>query len=394
MSDFYNKYPYTDFHELNLDWVIERVKKLTEDWASTLEEWNSTEEQWQELYDYVHDYFDNLDVQEEINNKIDAMISDGTLITILTPTISSVVSNNLPSVVADQIDNTVASQIGSVVANQIDDAVLAEMPNVAPAVITNWMNDNITQPTTPVVDTSLTVSGAAADSQVTGNRIGDLTDALNSKNIDALHTEYVLSEDNTNIVTLGRLITGYYVPYNGYTPLAVATYGYTIVPIFADTKYHLDINGVTGSIHIAYFTKLGMSSSTYITGTFTSANIDVTTPATAKYMAISWTYGSGTPIFNKTYTGLTKIKDELINIIKPDQTSFFLFEDNTDLLTLLPAIQDQYIQYNTGTIASAANYRYVYVPVIPSRYNVPRLSEEDAELAMMENIPDKPFEIS
>ena len=74
MSDFYNKYPYTDFHELNLDWVIERVKKLTEDWAATLEEWNSTEEQWQELYDYVHDYFDNLNVQTEINNKIDAMI--------------------------------------------------------------------------------------------------------------------------------------------------------------------------------------------------------------------------------------------------------------------------------------------------------------------------------
>lgn len=32
-----------------------------------------------ELHDYVHDYFDNLDVQEEINNKLDAMAADGTL---------------------------------------------------------------------------------------------------------------------------------------------------------------------------------------------------------------------------------------------------------------------------------------------------------------------------
>lgn len=31
------------------------------------------------LYDYVHDYFENLDVQEEINNKLDSMVEDGTL---------------------------------------------------------------------------------------------------------------------------------------------------------------------------------------------------------------------------------------------------------------------------------------------------------------------------
>ena len=74
MSDFYNKYPYTDFHELNLDWVIARVKKLTEDWLATQEAWNNTQEQWQQLHDYVMDYFANLDVQDEINNKINAMI--------------------------------------------------------------------------------------------------------------------------------------------------------------------------------------------------------------------------------------------------------------------------------------------------------------------------------
>ena len=36
-------------------------------------------EQFNQLHDYVHDYFDNLDVQQEINNKLDAMVEAGTL---------------------------------------------------------------------------------------------------------------------------------------------------------------------------------------------------------------------------------------------------------------------------------------------------------------------------
>ena len=36
-------------------------------------------EKFTQLKDFVEDYFDNLDVQEEINNKLDAMVEDGTL---------------------------------------------------------------------------------------------------------------------------------------------------------------------------------------------------------------------------------------------------------------------------------------------------------------------------
>ena len=38
-----------------------------------------------DLKDYVDDYFDNLDVQQEINNKLDAMVLDGTLGNIIEP---------------------------------------------------------------------------------------------------------------------------------------------------------------------------------------------------------------------------------------------------------------------------------------------------------------------
>lgn len=127
----FNKYPYTDFHELNLDWFLNQFKELVSDWdtfkTDLTAQWEQVSTDWQTLYNYVHDYFDNLDVQQEIDNKLNAMATDGSLLTIMQPTISETTEN--------------------------------------------WLDDNITQPTTPVVDASLTVSGAAADARVTGNLI-------------------------------------------------------------------------------------------------------------------------------------------------------------------------------------------------------------------------------
>ena len=30
MSNFYNEYPYTDIHELNLDWILKKMRELEE----------------------------------------------------------------------------------------------------------------------------------------------------------------------------------------------------------------------------------------------------------------------------------------------------------------------------------------------------------------------------
>lgn len=75
---FYNKYPYTDFHELNLDWFLGEFKKLqvkVTDLDTTVQQFTT----------FVTNYFDNLDVQQEINNKLDAMVADGTIQNLLRP---------------------------------------------------------------------------------------------------------------------------------------------------------------------------------------------------------------------------------------------------------------------------------------------------------------------
>ena len=73
-----NNFPYTNFHELNLDWFMGEFKKLVAEWEETKGEWNT-------LHDYVQNYFNNLNVQTEIDNKINAMIADGTFADIVSP---------------------------------------------------------------------------------------------------------------------------------------------------------------------------------------------------------------------------------------------------------------------------------------------------------------------
>ena len=137
MPNFFNKYPYTDFHELNLDWVLETIKQLVADWeeyhTSLTGEWNDMQEDWHDvegawisLKNYVENYFANLNVQTEINNKLDEMASDGTLDAILLPyfnayknDINNIVSgqNNRITVLENRMDTFASLPDGSTAGN-------------------------------------------------------------------------------------------------------------------------------------------------------------------------------------------------------------------------------------------------------------------------------------
>lgn len=79
----FENFPYSNFHDLNVDWIITTIKQLLADWESyngTWEDWkNDITERFDDLNSYVMNYFANLDVQDEINNKLEQMFTDGRL---------------------------------------------------------------------------------------------------------------------------------------------------------------------------------------------------------------------------------------------------------------------------------------------------------------------------
>ena len=57
----------------------ELLCKVVEYLNNTISDVNKLSDEFQTLYNYVHDYFKNLDVQEEINNKLDELVNSGRL---------------------------------------------------------------------------------------------------------------------------------------------------------------------------------------------------------------------------------------------------------------------------------------------------------------------------
>lgn len=96
-----------------------------------------------QLQDWINSWFVNLDVQEEINKKLDSMVADGSFEALLHQAFDAQVSQ--------QAANTT----------------------------TAWLVANVT-PTgsAVVVDKSLTIEGAAADAKITGDKINDISETV------------------------------------------------------------------------------------------------------------------------------------------------------------------------------------------------------------------------
>lgn len=65
--------------------VVDYLNSTMEDVNTAVEDITNLHTAYEQLQSYVNTYFDSLDVQEEINNKLDGMVEDGTFDTLLAP---------------------------------------------------------------------------------------------------------------------------------------------------------------------------------------------------------------------------------------------------------------------------------------------------------------------
>ena len=140
----FRQFPYSNFHDMNMDQIIEVVRKLADDWLEYQTKWAHLYEDVDQAFQAFKNDFDafiascdsefqafidDIDVESEFINAVNSMVASGRFQQILNPIISSET--------------------------------------------TAWLNTHITQPTDPVIDKSLSVDNAAADAAITGNRIKD-----------------------------------------------------------------------------------------------------------------------------------------------------------------------------------------------------------------------------
>lgn len=164
---FLDKYPYTNWHNVNLDWVLERVKEWGEMVEANDQAFKDLEEANASFKEYVTNYLQDLDVQAAIDDKIDRMFASGELTEYLQPYVSTTV--------------------------------------------TNWLSDHITEPEGVVIDSSLTVAGAAADAKSAGGKIFANTLSILSRGLTGDIKDAILQcfENAAWVNTQGRLFYNY-----------------------------------------------------------------------------------------------------------------------------------------------------------------------------------------
>ena len=133
-----NQFPGTNFHDLNLDWLLGEMKRISAEWVSVQEDWSDTQTAVQALHDYVMNYFSTLDISDEVESCFNAYVESGALSALVTPT--------------------------------------AQLQ--ASTTTTAWLEDHVVPEAGYLLDPYLTTEGEAADAKAVGDRFATVQEDL------------------------------------------------------------------------------------------------------------------------------------------------------------------------------------------------------------------------
>ena len=292
-------------------------ENLTSQWVAYRD---SLTAEWTTYKNYIDNYFNNLDVQTEINNKLDAMAQDGTLDALIAPYMESDI----------------------------------------PTAVTTWLTAHVDPVGSAVtIDNTLTISGSAADSKTVGDRlsvldvnVSDLDTFLSSK-IDKASTKTNLTgtyEDSK----LWNYSTGQYADAQSYYKTLYITSGFSSGDI-------LNINGASPSNTSIYATGAFYDSSDNLVGlVFGSKRVVVPDNASALYINGN---NAGTNYPSATlYTFEDTQIEDIINDIDIIEDELDTKQDKIKSYTEITGgtlTENMLWNYHTGTESSQNNYQYL-----------------------------------
>ena len=152
--------PYTNFHDLNLDWVLKVAKEAQEKVDGEYADVTA-------LIEQAESAATNAETQADLAASA-ALLADQHSQTAITA-----------------MTNAQAAQTGAETAYENTLDLYTDLTGTISGDVTAWLEDNITQETGYVLDDSLTVQGAAADAKAVGDAIGDV-EALTGNNALAI----------------------------------------------------------------------------------------------------------------------------------------------------------------------------------------------------------------
>lgn len=158
------------YYEL-LNKVVVYLNNVIKDVSAAETNISALSQAYKQLENYVNDYFSSLDVQHEIDNKLDSMAASGELSNLIEP----YVTDKLPVVVEEQIDDVVADQLPNVAEDQLPGVtrnILFSNASPLPTAVNHWLDVNVNPVGSAVtVDSSLSIPGSAGDAAATGNTL-------------------------------------------------------------------------------------------------------------------------------------------------------------------------------------------------------------------------------
>ena len=163
----FEHWPYANFHDLNLDWIIRKIKNIETAEANSQASAEASAE----------------------SAAASQLSADASQASADAAQLSAESAQQSASDSQESAEASAAAELSA--KNYVD-----HIADPVSGLVTSWLTEHITNPTNPPIDTSLSVAGAAADAKATGDELNYLKTEIGYKLVNVVDTTQYISSNS------------------------------------------------------------------------------------------------------------------------------------------------------------------------------------------------------